>query len=162
MTDDPVDRLRFIYKRDDSHPAATGGIDQWIHLVDLADHPGPALGRHITRLIFNDGAMRKISPSLTHLPPVGIGVSSSGSAVSVTYTWNGDFGAYFVSEGTGVFLNNSIPDFNSVVRAGGIGKANLVKPGKRPLSSMTPTIIAKDGKPVWNIGSPGGTTIIIN
>jgi len=68
MTDDPVNRLRIIYKKDNSHPAATGRTDQWIHLVDLADHLGPALGRHIARIIFNNGAMRRISRSLTHLP----------------------------------------------------------------------------------------------
>jgi gamma-glutamyltranspeptidase/glutathione hydrolase len=87
-------------------------------------------------------------------------VDADGNAVSVTYTLNGDFGAYLVPEGTGVVLNNSMPDFNSVVGHGGIGKANLIEPGKRPLSSMTPTIIAKNGKPVWIIGSPGGKTII--
>lgn len=87
-------------------------------------------------------------------------VDSEGNAVSVTYTLNGDFGAYLVPEGTGIVLNNSLPDFNFVVRNGGIGKANLIEPGKRPLSSMTPTIVAKNGKAVWVIGNPGGTTII--
>jgi gamma-glutamyltranspeptidase/glutathione hydrolase len=65
-----------------------------------------------------------------------------GNAVSVTYTLNGDFGAYLVAEGTGIVLNNSMPDFNSTIREGGFGKANLIEPGKRPLSSMTPTIVA--------------------
>jgi gamma-glutamyltranspeptidase/glutathione hydrolase len=87
-------------------------------------------------------------------------VDSKGNAVSVTYTLNGDFGAYLVADGTGIVLNNSMPDFNSIVKEGGFGKANLIEPGKRPLSSMTPTIVAKNGKPVWIIGSPGGTTII--
>ncbi len=57
-------------------------------------------------------------------------------------------------------LNNSLSDFNNKVRPGGFGRANLPAPGKRPLSSMTPTIIAKNGKPHWVIGSPGGQTII--
>jgi gamma-glutamyltranspeptidase/glutathione hydrolase len=87
-------------------------------------------------------------------------VDGHGNAVSVTYTLNGDFGAYLVPEGTGVVLNNSLPDFSSRVRPGGFGRANLPAPGKRPLSSMTPTIIAKNGKPYWVIGSPGGQTII--
>lgn len=87
-------------------------------------------------------------------------VDGQGNAVSVTYTLNGDFGAYLVPAGSGVVLNNSLPDFNNIVRPGGFGRANLIQPGKRPLSSMTPTIVAKDGKPVWVLGSPGGTTII--
>jgi gamma-glutamyltranspeptidase/glutathione hydrolase len=87
-------------------------------------------------------------------------VDGHGNAVSVTYTLNGDFGAYLVPEGTGVVLNNSLPDFTTWVRPGGFGRANLPAPGKRPLSSMTPTIVAKNGTPGWVIGSPGGETII--
>jgi len=59
-----------------------------------------------------------------------------------------------------VVLNNSLSDFSNKVKPGGFGRANLPAPGKRPLSSMTPTIIAKNGKPHWVIGSPGGQTII--
>jgi hypothetical protein len=55
MLDDPVDCLRLIDKRDDSNPAATGRTDQWIHLIDLADHLSPALGRHIVWFFFDDG-----------------------------------------------------------------------------------------------------------
>lgn len=95
-------------------------------------------------------------PETTHLSVV----DGHGNAVSLTYTLNGDFGAYLVPAGTGVVLNNSLPDFNNRVRPGGFGRANLPAPGKRPLSSMTPTIIAKNGKPYWVIGSPGGQTII--
>jgi gamma-glutamyltranspeptidase/glutathione hydrolase len=87
-------------------------------------------------------------------------VDSHGNAVSLTYTLNGDFGAYLVPAGTGVVLNNSLPDFINRVKPGGFGRANLPAAGKRPLSSMTPTIIAKNGKPHWVIGSPGGQTII--
>ena len=54
----------------------------------------------------------------------------------------------------------SLSDFSNKVKPGGFGRANLPAPGKRPLSSMTPTIIAKNGKPHWVIGSPGGQTII--
>jgi gamma-glutamyltranspeptidase/glutathione hydrolase len=87
-------------------------------------------------------------------------VDNEGNAVSLTYTLNGDFGAYLVPEGSGVVLNNSLPDFDNRIGPGGAGRANLIEPGKRPLSSMTPTVIARDGKPVWVIGSPGGMTII--
>jgi hypothetical protein len=57
-------------------------------------------------------------------------------------------------------LNNSLSDFNNKLNPGGFGRANLPAPEKRPLSSMTPTIIAKNSKPHWVIGSPGGQTII--
>jgi len=95
-------------------------------------------------------------PETTHISVV----DGEGNAVSLTYTLNGDFGAYLVPAGTGVVLNNSLPDFSNRVRPGGFGQANLPAPGKRPLSSMTPTIIAKNGKAYWVIGSPGGPTII--
>ncbi len=86
--------------------------------------------------------------------------SSGGIAETQILTLNGDFGAYLVPAGSGVVLNNSLSDFNSKVKPGGFGRASLPAPGKRPLSSMTPTIIAKNGKPHWVIGSPGGQTII--
>jgi len=87
-------------------------------------------------------------------------VDAAGNAISLTYTLNGDFGAYLVAEGTGVVLNNSLPDFDNRVGPNGSGQANLIEPGKRPLSSMTPTIVVKGGRPVWVLGSPGGKTII--
>ena len=74
-------------------------------------------------------------------------VDGHGNAVSITYTLNRDFGAYLVPAGSGVVLNNSLSDFSNKVKPGGFGRANLPAPGKRPLSSMTPTIIAKNSKP---------------
>ena len=76
MTDDPVDCLGFLDKRYDVHPAFTGWTDQWVHLVDLADHLCPAFGRHISWLSFNDGGIKRTSPGLSHLAPMGIGVES--------------------------------------------------------------------------------------
>ena len=88
--------------------------------------------------------------------------SSGGIAETQILPLNGDFGAYLVPvpAGNGVVLNNSLPNFSNRVKPGGFGRANPPAPGKRPLSSMTPTIIAKNGKPHWVIGSPGGQTII--
>ncbi len=92
-------------------------------------------------------------------------IDQDGMAVSVTYSLNGDFGAYLVPEGTGVVLNNTMGDFNFApglqLSSGNMGtKPNWIEPGKRPLSSMTPTILAKDGKAICVLGSPGGPTII--
>jgi len=76
MADDPVDCLGFFDKREDSHPAPTGRIEEGIHLLDLADHLCPAFGRHINWVVFYDVGMKKICPSLTHLSPMSIGVKA--------------------------------------------------------------------------------------
>jgi gamma-glutamyltranspeptidase/glutathione hydrolase len=92
-------------------------------------------------------------------------VDAYGNAVSSTYTLNFSYGVGLVASGTGVLLNNELDDFTAAPGAsnafGLVGfEANLPGPGKRPLSSMTPTIVLKDGKPVLVTGSPGGSRII--
>jgi gamma-glutamyltranspeptidase/glutathione hydrolase len=92
-------------------------------------------------------------------------VDSLGNAVSNTYTLNFPYGVGLIADGTGVLLNNELDDFTAAPGAsnafGLVGfEANLPGPGKRPLSSMTPTIVLKDGKPVLVTGSPGGSRII--
>jgi gamma-glutamyltranspeptidase/glutathione hydrolase len=92
-------------------------------------------------------------------------VDSFGNAVSNTYTLNFSYGVGLVADGTGVLLNNELDDFTAAPGAsnayGLVGfEANLPGPGKRPLSSMSPTIVLKDGKPVLVTGSPGGSRII--
>lgn len=92
-------------------------------------------------------------------------VDKDGNMVSMTYTLEFGYGSGIVVEGGGYLLNNELGDFNAVPGVtnsrGLIGTTpNLVEPEKRPLSSMTPTIVAKDGKPVFTAGSPGGKTII--
>lgn len=92
-------------------------------------------------------------------------VDKAGNAVAVTYTLNTNFGSGIVARGTGILLNNEMDDFSAkpgVANAYGLvgGDANAVQAGKRPLSSMTPTLVLKDGKPVLVTGSPGGARII--
>ncbi|MBE1439797.1 gamma-glutamyltranspeptidase/glutathione hydrolase [Agrobacterium vitis] len=92
-------------------------------------------------------------------------IDKDGNAVSVTYTLNGSFGAGVVAPGTGILLNNEMDDFTSkpgVANLYGLvqGEANAIAPKKTPLSSMSPTIITRDGKPFMVIGSPGGSRII--
>ena len=92
-------------------------------------------------------------------------VDRFGNAVSNTYTLNFSYGLGLVADGTGVLLNNELDDFTAAVGAsnafGLVGyEANLPGPGKRPLSSMTPTIVLKDGKPWLVTGTPGGSRII--
>lgn len=89
-----------------------------------------------------------------------------GNAVSTTYTLNFNYGVGLVAEGTGVLLNNELDDFAAKPGSPnafglvGFDEANAPGPNKRPLSSMTPTIVLKDGKPVLVTGSPGGSRII--
>ena len=92
-------------------------------------------------------------------------VDKDGNAVAVTYTINYLFGIKQIAGDTGFFLNNEMDDFTAkpgVANGAGLvqGEANKVEPGKRPLSSMTPTIVMKDSKPFMLTGSPGSATII--
>ena len=90
---------------------------------------------------------------------------AAGNAVAVTYTLNDWFGTKLVAGDTGILMNNEMDDFTAkpgVPNMFGLvqGKANAIAPGKTPLSSMSPTIVTKDGKLVMVIGSPGGSRII--
>lgn len=101
------------------------------------------------------------SPDTTHISIV----DKWGNAVSNTYTINYSFGSGIVVEGAGFLLNNEMDDFSAktgVPNAFGLlgEKANEIAPTKRPLSSMSPTIVFKNGKPVFLSGSPGGSRII--
>ncbi|ACL93570.1 gamma-glutamyltransferase [Caulobacter vibrioides] len=91
-------------------------------------------------------------------------VDQWGNAVSNTYTLNGSFGSGVVVEGAGFILNNEMDDFSAKPGAPNMfgvvgGAANAIAPGKRPLSSMTPTILTKDGRVAMVIGTPGGSRI---
>ncbi len=101
------------------------------------------------------------SPHTTHYSVV----DAEGNAVAVTTTINDWFGSRVTAEGLGFLLNDEMDDFSAkpgVPNADGLiqGAANAIGPGKRPLSSMTPTIVARDGKTVLVLGSPGSSKII--
>ncbi len=92
-------------------------------------------------------------------------IDAAGNAVSNTYTLNGAFGSGVTIPGTGILMNNEMDDFTSQIGTANMfgliqGEANAIAPGKRPLSSMTPTFVMKDGQLVLVTGSPGGPTII--
>ncbi|MEM7009093.1 MAG: gamma-glutamyltransferase, partial [Thermodesulfobacteriota bacterium] len=100
-------------------------------------------------------------PNTTHFSVI----DSDGNAVSNTYTLNFSYGSKITVPGTGILLNNEMDDFSAksgVPNAFGLvgGKFNSIEPGKRMLSSMTPTIVMKDNKPFLITGSPGGSRII--
>jgi gamma-glutamyltranspeptidase/glutathione hydrolase len=92
-------------------------------------------------------------------------VDADGNAVAVTYTINAYFGAQVIAADTGFLLNDEMDDFSAKPGAPNLyglveGAANAIAPGKRPLSSMSPTIVTKDGKAFLVTGSPGGSRII--
>jgi gamma-glutamyltranspeptidase/glutathione hydrolase len=130
---------------------------------------------------YNDSRMKSFSwnaatPSSAIAPGTFVGyesdqtthysiVDADGNAVSITTTLNDSFGSKIFVKGAGFLLNNEMDDFSSkpgVPNMFGLvgGKANSIQPGKRMLSSMTPTIIEKDGKLFMVVGTPGGATII--
>src|SRR5205807_3050461 len=115
------------------------------------------------------GVSRDLKPSVP--PHEGINtthytiVDNQGNAVSVTYTLNDWFGAKVTAAKTGVLLNDEMDDFTAKLGVPNLyglvqGQANAIAPGKRPLSSMSPTIVTRDGKPVMIVGTPGGSRII--
>ncbi len=130
------------------------------------------LSKNYAAAIRDDIERSAKAPSATAQPPAEKAetthysvVDSEGNAVAVTYTINGSFGAAVVAPGTGFLLNNEMDDFT--IKPGtpnlyGLvqGEPNAIMPGKRPLSSMAPTLVEKDGRVVLVLGSPGGSRII--
>ena len=107
------------------------------------------------------GAMPAESLETTHFSVV----DPAGNAVGCTYTLNGGYGSGVTIPGTGILMNNEMDDFTAKVGVKNMfgllqGAANAIVPSKRPLSSMTPTLVFKDGKLLVVTGSPGGPTII--
>jgi gamma-glutamyltranspeptidase/glutathione hydrolase len=121
----------------------------------ITDRATPGSAVHAGRPAINEGQ------NTTHFSVI----DKDGNAVSNTYTLNFSYGLGLIADGTGVLLNNELDDFTAKAGAsnayGLVGfAANLPGPNKRPLSSMTPTIVLKDGKPFLITGSPGGSRII--
>jgi gamma-glutamyltranspeptidase/glutathione hydrolase len=139
--------------------------DPVAHLID------PAYAAAVRKQIDPVNATPSASLNAAAPPPEGHNttqfsiVDKAGNAVSVTYTLNEWFGSGHVAAGTGIVMNDEMDDFTSKVGVANMfglmqGAPNAIAPGKTPLSSMTPTIITKDGKLVMVVGSPGGSRII--
>jgi gamma-glutamyltranspeptidase / glutathione hydrolase len=139
---DSIDAAHSSPSKELKRPAIFSQLDQY-----AASHPQP-LGYHE-------------SPHTTHYSVV----DADGNAVAVTTTINAWFGSRVTAEGLGFLLNDEMDDFSAkpgVPNSDGLiqGSANAIGPGKRPLSSMTPTIVVHDGKTVLVLGSPGSSKII--
>ncbi len=121
---------------DDALPEVTPGAPDFDHSLNLAD----------------DASLE--FPSTSHISIV----DRYGNALAMTTTIENGFGSRLMVRG--YLLNNELTDFSFRSHAGGVPVANRVEPGKRPRSSMAPTIVLRDGKPVLVVGSPGGSRII--
>jgi gamma-glutamyltranspeptidase/glutathione hydrolase len=133
--------------------------DRARHLADADFFEVPV--ERLTSKSYSDVDLPYESPETTHFSVV----DADGMAVSVTYTLEYGYGSKITVPGAGFLLNNEMGDFNAhpgVTNTRGLigTEPNLVRPGQRMLSSMTPTIVARDGKLVAVVGSPGGRTII--
>lgn len=141
------------------HPPVQGLIsqayaDRLVETIDMSRATPSEQVRH-------GDPQRYESDQTTHFSVV----DSAGNAVSNTYTLNTAYGCCVTVKGAGFLLNNEMDDFTSspgVPNGFGLiqGEANAIAPGKRPLSSMTPTILTRNGKLAMVVGSPGGPTII--
>ena len=123
---------------DDALPEVTAGSPPWDHAaLDHADDRSLEL------------------PSTSHISIV----DADGNALSMTTTIENGFGSRLMAPG-GFLLNNELTDFSFATHEDGVPIANRIEPGKRPRSSMSPTIVMRDGAPVLVVGSPGGSRII--
>jgi gamma-glutamyltranspeptidase/glutathione hydrolase len=139
---DSIDDSNATSSKDLKRPAIFSELEQY-----AAAHPQPVANHE--------------SPHTTHYSVV----DAAGNAVSVTTTINDWFGSRVTAEGLGFLMNDEMDDFSAkpgVPNADGLiqGAANAIGPGKRPLSSMTPTMVVHEGKTVLVLGSPGSSKII--
>ncbi|HUT95937.1 MAG TPA: gamma-glutamyltransferase [Thermoguttaceae bacterium] len=150
----------------------------WLGDPDFADVPRGLVDREYGAELSTRIVLDRVTPVATHGEPPRwqqdhfgkhtthiAAVDSEGNWVAITATVNGGFGSKVIVPGTGVILNNQMDDFSAAPgapnAAGLLGaEANAIAPGKRPLSSMSPTVVLKDGKPILTLGAAGGPKII--
>jgi gamma-glutamyltranspeptidase/glutathione hydrolase len=139
---DSIDEAKATASKDLKRPAIFSELEQY-----AAAHPQPLVNHE--------------APHTTHYSVV----DAEGNSVAVTTTINDWFGSRVTADGLGFLMNDEMDDFSAkpgVPNGDGLilGEANAIGPGKRPLSSMTPTIVVRDGKPFLVLGSPGSSKII--
>ncbi|OGU28202.1 MAG: gamma-glutamyltransferase [Ignavibacteria bacterium GWA2_54_16] len=152
------DRARFLGDPDFVHAIPLGNLTSKKYAEEIRRSIDP---HRASKSLLEQVAEDAESMETTHYSVM----DGEGNAVVVTYTLEGWYGSRIVADGTGILLNNEMGDFNPIPgltdSTGYIGtRPNLVEPEKRMLSSMTPTILLKGGKPWALIGSIGGRTII--
>ena len=156
-----ADRARYLGDPDFNPGQPVTRLISKVHAADLRATIDMSSASVSDSTRFGAAHLAHQSEETTHLSIV----DARGNAVSLTYTLEQSYGSNITVPGAGFLLNNEMGDFNAIPGCtdtrGRIGTPpNLVEPGKRMLSSMTPTIVARDGVPVLVLGSPGGRTII--
>ena len=155
-----ADRFRFLGDTDFVKAPLRGFISK-AYAAERAKLISPWKARNTAEEMPAGAPARYESPSTTHFSVV----DSEGNAVSNTYTLGSDFGSGVSIAGLGVLLNNQMNNYSyeqtvEARKTGGQPPLNALAPGKRMLSTMTPTMVFRDGKPWLVTGSPGGSTII--
>ena len=153
-----ADRAKHLGDQDFYPVPISGLLDSSYNADRMADFDPDHASRSVR---ITSGSPRQESEETTHFSIV----DTEGNAISLTTTLNGFYGNCVLVGGAGFFLNNEMDDFSAkpgVPNAFGLlgAEANAIEPGKRMLSSMTPTIIEKEDKLFMVVGSPGGSTII--
>lgn len=139
-------------------------IEPGLGSIKLTSLPPGSPGLSQSQRSTLNAQLARLAPESTETTHFSI-VDAAGNAVANTYTLNGGYGSGVTIPGTGILMNNEMDDFTAKVGVKNMfgllqGPANAIVPGKRPLSSMTPTIVLKDKKLFFVTGSPGGPTII--
>jgi len=147
-----------------THATPSEKIEPGLGSVKLTSLPPGSPGLSQSQRSTLNAPLARLAPESTETTHFSI-VDAAGNAVANTYTLNGGYGSGVTIPGTGILMNNEMDDFTAKVGVKNMfgllqGPANAIVPGKRPLSSMTPTIVLKDKKLFFVTGSPGGPTII--
>ena len=147
-----------------THATPSEKIEPGLGSVKLTSLPPGSPGLSHSQRSTLHAPLARLAPESTETTHFSI-VDAAGNAVANTYTLNGGYGSGVTIPGTGILMNNEMDDFTAKVGVKNMfgllqGPANAIVPGKRPLSSMTPTIVLKDKKLFLVTGSPGGPTII--
>ena len=147
-----------------THATPSEKIEPGLGSVKLTSLPPGSPGLSHAQRSTLHAPLARLAPESTETTHFSI-VDADGNAVANTYTLNGGYGSGVTIPGTGILMNNEMDDFTAKVGVKNMfgllqGPANAIVPGKRPLSSMTPTIVLKDKKLFLVTGSPGGPTII--
>ena len=147
-----------------THATPSEKIEPGLGTVKLTSLPPGSLGLSLSHHSTLNAQLARLAPESTETTHFSI-VDAAGNAVANTSTLNGGYGSGVTIPGTGILMNNEMDDFTAKVGVKNMfgllqGPANAIIPGKRPLSSMTPTIVLKDKKLFFVTGSPGGPTII--
>jgi len=147
-----------------THATPSEKIEPGLGSIKLTSLPPGSPGLSHSQRSTLPAPLARLAPESTETTHFSI-VDAAGNAVANTYTLNGGYGSGVTIPGTGILMNNEMDDFTAKVGVKNMfgllqGPANAIVPGKRPLSSMTPTIVLKDKKLFLVTGSPGGPTII--